>query len=998
MTEASTRLSARPSRIDITDRDCIYWQENPTINPRPNATGLNQPITPTSQPYKTYQKNCFELFIKNIFNGINPLEQLEKNIKDNTFLNKDEFNSELNSIKTKIEFALNNSVIPINEAVKIAYLKYITDIKNKLEKIIDRNFTIRTRATRQPTLQITPTTSPSTLATTGFETSFTSNKWIIPKNTSIDLTPYMSEIQLKTPYPKYKLQSVRDTRGYSIINDLLIYVYKYIIKDENHYEPNYNNKTFISNLTIFMYLLISIDVNLIRYEYYHKSYKTSIHYVLKKWKHIYGDNFDYISSFKNALLLFLDFKLSKAINKINPRADTRILPLTENEWQSYISMIKLQMIYDLELEDTFDRTENHTKLIQNLNSTIDTTLRRPEAQTILEVYEYTLRFILTNVDYNEIKEIKPRQLIYSRFNKRPSLQKSNEVITEIDNINLTTEDILDKCKLLLSNVHTYYKSYQEKMQQKCSELSEKCINLNKTRKLLISKYPIRVPIDTSDKSVEDINIKGINREIALATLFKKWNEYKEPLDKQEFWLRYFNVSFKGEEGVFIGPGRELIQVCLEKIQYDLGDVFIPIDDSSRRIIINSKFTPSNKFLENSKIKEWNLEAKKSILQFLGGLFTRALLLNIEIPFSFSYYTISYLYYKNNIQEDTFGFYFLLDMPNASKDYFKLMEIEPETVEYVGLEFNDTYPLIEKNETITNKNLPQFINTIGKYILLNPAEPEYQELLEAFSKGFILKREFLIENGITIRYLDKLLNESGGSINERNLDKLINNKLNIETSSVLENSTEEQETKRLRLIEHQLQIGKWFVDILNTDGSDFPYEKVGIEKPSTLEKQTEFMLKDFLPKLFYFWTSSYNINILEKHILKLYESDILNKLPTAHTCVKTIDIPSSYNSYEELFEKLAIAVYNTQGFAFAGGMKNIIDKCIKKALKTNILNNDYNKSLRMSLITIIKCHKLFTKEQKKNLIKYIENEAIDFKNATKSKISQWSKQLCKQVKK
>jgi hypothetical protein len=1021
---SEVRLSARPSSRDITERDCIPWQEKPNINPRGNGD-----IGPVSQPYKTYQKNCFEIFIKNQFEGINPFDQLETRVKSGEFTTKESYEEEWGKLLGKIIPALNTPSTSIDDIVKAAYYKYITDAKNKIDKMIDKQLNPSVyRGRPSATASRTPNTPQATIAAPGIEQDLSPVARVLnfgspsPQQNVIDiirnqlslseplinlintlsteefkedsLQPYLQEIYgretLENLFYK-KVESVEYVSG-PIKKTIIEYIYNFYqntIENEEYYEPNFNMEKFIEVLTDVIEIILLADRYFIRYDNYVDKYENSLLFIVNRFKHVYEDNFDYITSIKKAFRIFTALKLEKLANKVNPRADSRVYSFTKNEMDRCIYLIKIQMIYDLELDGFFDKPKIRQKLIQTLN--VD------EGAEVQEVYLYTLKFILYDVDYSPYAAITPKKLKYLDI-IRPSIQKSNEVMKDEGEIkNIEPETILEKCKAMLSSINPYYNSYRLKIQAKCSVFSERCINLNEARKTIMDKYPIRIPEDTSDVSIEDVDIRGVVRKYALATLFKKWHSYVEPQDRKEFWLRYFNVVFKGEAGIFTGPGRELIQVCLQTIQDELEDLFIPVDSDSKKMIINPNFKPSPKFLEKANITEWNLEIKKDILQFIGGLFTRALLLNIDIPVSLSYYTLSYLYYKNNIEDDTYGFYYLIDMPNASNNYFKLMEMDPETLEYVDLHFNDVYPLSNNDELITKDNISKYINNIGKFILTRPDQPEYIQLLEAFYKGFLLKRSFLINNGISIKYLDKLLNESGGAISEKNLEKLIKHKLKFEFSKELEESAlPEEKEKRLKLIKHQEQIKEWFIELLNTDGSDFPYEKLGFENPGTNELQTQFMLSNFLPKLLYFWTSSYNINLNEKMIINIYDSDVPNKLPSAHTCVKTIDIPSAYSSYNELFEKLATSVYNTQGFAFAGGVKHIVRKCMDSAIKKKTIEKDYNKAFQSSLKAIIKCHQRLTKSQQKKLIKYVENNAIDFKNAKKREISQWSKQLCKQV--
>lgn len=1014
---SEVRLSALPRARDITERDCIPWQEKPNINPRGNGD-----IGPASQPYKTYQKNCFELFIKTVFEGVNPFDQLELRIRNGEFTTVESYRNELVEIVRKFGLALDNSSTPIDATIKNAYYKYTQKLREKLDKIMESIINERARVVARASR--TPNTPQATIAAPGIdnqeETSVARvlnfgspspqqnvmdiirNQIELPeplinlidtlstpefKDDSL-LQPYLQEIYGRETLEKLFFEKVKDVSG-QIKKTIIEYIYIFYnntIEDEEYYEPNFNMEKFIAVLIDVIENILLADRYFLRYDNYVDKYEKSLLSIINRFKHVYEDNFDYITSIKKAFKIFTALKMEKLANKVNPRADSRVYSFTKNEMDRCIYLIKIQMICDLELDKFIDKPKNRQKLIQLLNVN--------KGAEVQEVYLYTLKFILYDVDYSPYAAITPKNLKYLDIT-RPSIQKSNEVMKDYE---IEPETILEKCQTFLVSIQPYYNEYRLKIQQKCSLLSDNCINLNEARKKITEKYPIRIPEDTSDISIEDVEIRGVVRKYALATLFKKWHSYVEPQDRKEFWLRYFNVVFKGEAGIFTGPGRELIQVSLQSIQDELEDLFVPIDSGSKKMIINPNFKPSPKFLEKANITEWNLEIKKDILQFIGGLFTRALLLNIDIPVSLSYYTLSYLYYKKNIQDDTYGFYYLIDMPNASKDVFKLMEMDPDTLEYVDLHFNDVYPLDKNNdELITKDNIGKYINSMAKYVLTKPDQPEYIELLEAFYKGFLIKRSFLINNGIGIKNLDKLLNESGGVISYKKLEKLIENKLVFEFSKELqETALPEEKEKRAKLIKHQEKIKEWFIEILNTDGSDFPYEKLGFENPGTEELQTQFMLSNFLPKLLYFWTSSYNINLSDTYTVNLYESDIPNKLPSAHTCVKTLDIPSSYSSYNELFEKLATSVYNTQGFAFAGGVKHMVRKCVDLAIKKKTVDKDYNKALQSSLKTIIKCHQRLTKSQQQKLIKYVENNAIDFKNAKKREISQWSKQLCKQV--
>jgi len=278
--------------------------------------------------------------------------------------------------------------------------------------------------------------------------------------------------------------------------------------------------------------------------------------------------------------------------------------------------------------------------------------------------------------------------------------------------------------------------------------------------------------------------------------------------------------------------------------------------------------------------------------------------------------------------DEYGLYFLMDIPSKAKPLYQLLKEDPDMIEYIGLEFNDQYPLISMDDPnkkldesqllVTKNNILNYIKQTGLYVLttININDPPsidltmkktykakreyYMTLLKSFKKGFFINvRGIFSVNMITVNILDTLLNRGGVNIN--NLKALINNYKVIPVYSE-KNGTPERSIEIIQ----QKKIFTWFYNLLKNPDSDIPYGKYikDADKLSTEEKHNLYY-NNFIPQLLYFWTSSRSINVNEEHQVHFKLNDprdqesinnkinALNDQIKAHTCFRYIDLPT-YN--------------------------------------------------------------------------------------------------------
>lgn len=760
----------------------------------------------------------------------------------------------------------------------------------------------------------------------------------------------------------------------------------------------------------------------------------------KKHYYIFSSVTDEMSILLYLLHTYFDYRLTKYDNSSGKMIYP---PLTEEELMEILQTIQRKLILIFGIQSKI----NTIQIKQHLHSYLNLI-------KIKELYQYLWFFI-----------------------EHPVVVKKKLINVPEDQQNITCVD-------LFSSIHESYKEYQSSLLNKCHLLKpSKCDLINQTRKEIIKTIKQKYKVYTPETSWEDPNesyVKiEVNRKQTLIQLFKRWYSYwsvehsNSSHRKTQFWLNYFDVTFEGEEGYFVGVQTDLLQTCMNQIDPKISNIFIPTHESSDRYQINPNFTLSDEQLKelngfidiDFKNKRFTKLSSMLFMEFLGGLISRCLLSSVEMPMKLSYFTLAYLYTNNHFEMNDYGFYFSMDHLPKAKPLLNLLTYDPSILEDVGLEFNDQYPLAQINEPkkphkkekeqrkhfIHSSNILDYINRTGKYVLttLNINDETvigiearktykqkremYMDLLESFNKGFFINiyGTFSVEQ-LTIYMVDTLLCQGGVAIGD--LNDFVKKNLKAIYSQDDGTVTRKQE------IDKQKKIVQWFKHLL-THPIELPYDEFipdSAHHPKTSKEKKDYYYRSFLPKLISFWSSSRSINMDDSYTLDFKLNDPighahmahqLQMFPIAHTCSKTLDIPTylidlkkdAHETWETYFKRINIygiindyldstsddfinillsrlckAIYETSGFGMAGGT-TMADgmaggkkmDCITYVKKKCDIEKDYNKSFLCGFEYKLKCEKKFTPQQEKRMITYARKNAIDFQNSTVNQLIQWT---------
>lgn len=130
-----------------------------------------------------------------------------------------------------------------------------------------------------------------------------------------------------------------------------------------------------------------------------------------------------------------------------------------------------------------------------------------------------------------------------------------------------------------------------------------------------------------------------------------------------------------------------------------------------------------------------------------------------------------------------------------------------------------------------------------------------------------------------------------------------------------------------VIDYMFTGGSIDVELLisKTDIVDYGHSSVTEEELENIETWFSEMLREmdiaedseFLKKLLYFWSSSYNVSETKRYSINVMDKELGDdSLPTSHTCSMELDI-HKYSSKDIMIEKLKISVLGGQeGFGFA----------------------------------------------------------------------------------
>lgn len=110
--------------------------------------------------------------------------------------------------------------------------------------------------------------------------------------------------------------------------------------------------------------------------------------------------------------------------------------------------------------------------------------------------------------------------------------------------------------------------------------------------------------------------------------------------------------------------------------------------------------------------------------------------------------------------------------------------------------------------------------------------------------------------------------------------------------------------------HELQIHRWFMEILLDKGASFPLKEV-----SHPQADKRALFQDFIERLLFFWSGSTTLSTT-----KIYRIDFTPKgFPKRDVTRNTLLLPRDVTSKNELYSKLIVATFNiTEGRGLYGG--------------------------------------------------------------------------------
>jgi len=970
------------------DADCINWFNDPSTNPR------NPDLNMSASYLKRYTEVCFLRLMAHLYPG-----QDINSIPSDTIKNRiAEYFGEQPAILAIFNDYIGQR-IPGTAAIPVPP-----------QPSMPRAPPIRRRATTAATKEIQP----------------------------IEVLPIFAPIKsILQDYKPYKIKTGQ-TIKYDLKPDIIL-ANNALTKE---WEKIPLGKTLTVNLTLVMQVLIQLIQKILSMELdpskLNARYIQSLYTGFQTWRVTYprqlGYRFrstdDYMSVYIDALEIYMAYRLNHSIY-FGERSQN-LTPYTPAKMNALIIEIKRKLVASFGLEKQFNFPNQQAEMIRLLNTYVT------KDKFSREQYQYIWLFITEKVTF------------------------------DMDSTKVNEAERETQCEMITVGMHSNYSPFSNYLVDKCSLLKRNtCPLVNRLRTDLVATIKEEYPYYTPGFAWEDKNeyyIKCvIERKNSLADFFKIWYVWCiiEKKAAAEFWMSYFDVTFNGEQGHFVGVQTDLLQTCLDQlVNPAYTNVLIPSEEGSSRFQFNHSYKCSAEFIQalngfvEVKEGQFRLEDKYRFVEFIGGLFSRCFLMGIELPVKLSYYTMSYLYNgaqeASNMDQKSFGLYFLMDMPSRAGPLINLLKEDPDSLEYTYLEFNDQYPLLEdkKNKAVTKENVVEFINRTGMYVLntinmnnIHAFTPEkraqyksyreiYRSLLYHFKKGFLINfRGVFSDEQIAINIMDSTLNRGG--IQKAHVDEIFKKKnMHVVYSEIEDEMTEAEKAVATRNNEHQKKIIQWFSTLLrkpNELKTKIPYDifltKDKIPKNETQRKDVYY--NSFLPHLIYFWTGSRSINPNVVHQIHFINNDpsnatsdaekqrLNNTFPISHTCFKYLDLPT-YNQHkvngewddthweDELMRKITYAIYETQGFGLAGGRRRpsrqALDmaKCIEHVNKKCSIENSYNEAFACAYVYTMECEKRLTPVQKKKLIAYLKNHAIDFEHRTAAEMSEWTKGMIEYI--
>lgn len=488
---------------------------------------------------------------------------------------------------------------------------------------------------------------------------------------------------------------------------------------------------------------------------------------------------------------------------------------------------------------------------------------------------------VANISHNVISNIRMTDINIARGNRRAKLSKTP----------LRSIKSIPKTPVMESEGKEYEGVYGRpftglvgKLKKIQSRYVRECQDLARIKNVLtvrIDKY--------RNKKTE---ITNVDPSYCLAAGYKEWTRLpvRERVRFSLVDLKYrFKVVYKEGAGIGEGVVRDFIQNCVdEMVKYK---VFVAIKKDERvlRYVVNEEFVPSEKFIEEMG-GEYN---KELFYEFVGRLLGLILLNEVGLHFNLSYAVLSTMVYKvEELDSDDLIGCYMLDFPNEFNGYLNLMK-KPDDIVYVDLTL--------ANGDAVDKN--NFRVWLGEMAL-----GTYRGSLKVLGPGFDPLRKLLREEKVPFTAIDKLITFE--TVSAEVVKQLIEN------------------------LNATVPVGvDVMVSILKDKGRTFPFDAIGMEKPSNSNGRQKVFLQ-FIERLLLFWSSlkhyvpsfSYKISRVMDHSDPTVPLE-KRPLPTSHTCFTTIDIPDSYyGNRDMLYRKLVQAVYSVEeGIGLLGGKNKKMNK-------------------------------------------------------------------------
>jgi len=410
----------------------------------------------------------------------------------------------------------------------------------------------------------------------------------------------------------------------------------------------------------------------------------------------------------------------------------------------------------------------------------------------------------------------------------------------------------------------------------------------------------------------------------LASFYKYYTSLRGT-DKKNIFLRYetLNLNYKGQRGIGDGVKRNFLSSLATDI---VKHKFFKQIEGSNRYFINADIKLSDSFLKDAGIAKTKVKVKEELpklFEFIGKCMVMLLINDFPLEINLSRSILDlFLNDKPNSSQKLITY--LLDYPEDAKSLINMMK-DPDTIKYIGLEFNDQFPLVRsnKNEDITKKNFVKYLKLKSDYQIYGKisSDAKYHKI--------ILKS--LIKNGVhslipAINMKDKL--------NMSKLDSLI-------MGADLDDDKLKEFANRIKRDNPNLNAtSKTHMYNILTDynAEKFPFSEIGKDKKELSKKQQKEVYYEFIGKLIYFWTSLKKIKTD-----KNYQVVLSNMyLPQASTCFYQLKIPKRYkiigertNSEKELYRRLVVAVYGVEegvGLLGGGRKKKRVSKKKKRVVK------------------------------------------------------------------